>query len=145
MRGPKTRPASERFWEKVAVVEGDGCWLWKASLDRRGYGQFGVGSYGASKTVRAHRFAYEDRVGPISEGLTLDHLCMTPACVRPDHLEPVTTQVNTRRWADTVTHCPKGHEYTEGNTIRSKRGWRGCRECANALHREKQYWRKATA
>lgn len=142
MAGPTPRPADERFWEKVA--KSDGCWLWTASLDKRGYGQFGVGTRERSKTVRAHRFAYEDAVGPIPEGLTLDHLCGQHACVRPSHLEPVTTQINTRRWADTITHCPQGHEYTEANLVKSKTGWRGCRECANARQREKQYWRVAT-
>ena len=66
------------------------CHTWVGALDRDGYGKFWVdGHY-----VAAHRFAYERRVGPIPEGLEIDHLCMNRACVRPQHLEPVTHQEN---------------------------------------------------
>lgn len=45
----------------------------------------------------AHRAMYEQEVGPITEGLELDHLCRQTMCVNPSHLEPVTHAVNLRR------------------------------------------------
>jgi hypothetical protein len=84
-----------RFWSWVDK-SGD-CWLWLGTTDRDGYGRFGIGPVGSRQKVRAPRYAYELQVGPISTGLTIDHLCRVRGCVRGSHLEPVTTQVNTAR------------------------------------------------
>ena len=86
------RTAKERFWAKVKKT--DGCWLWTGWKNDRGYGNFEVDS---TRTVKAHRFAYEVLVGPIPDGLTLDHLCRNPSCVNPEHLEPVTLRENIMR------------------------------------------------
>ncbi len=71
------------------------CWLWTMSLDGRGYGQM----WDREKRTRvtAHRFLYEHIVGPVPEGLDLDHLCRVRHCVNPAHLEPVTRAENVRR------------------------------------------------
>jgi hypothetical protein len=45
----------------------------------------------------AHRRSYERDVGPIPEGLQIDHLCAERACINPDHLQPVTARENIRR------------------------------------------------
>ncbi len=82
-----------RFWMKVNFT--DTCWLWNAHLDREGYGGFSVGGM----SVPAHRWAYEFCVGPIPDGLTIDHLCRVHNCQNPDHLEPVTRRENVRRGA----------------------------------------------
>ncbi len=91
----------ERFMLNVQVDEGTGCWLWTASRGRSGYGQIQIGRKsrnGHNSPALAHRVSYELFVGPIPEGLQLDHLCETRACVNPDHLEPVTNQENARRY-----------------------------------------------
>lgn len=71
---------------------GDGCWEWRASRRGYGYGEILIGP--GKKKAPAHRVMYEYFVGPIPEGLELDHLCENPRCVRPDHLEPVTHSEN---------------------------------------------------
>lgn len=71
------------------------CWTWKLSLDGNGYAQMWDRR---RRTIRrAHRIFYELIVGPIPRGLFLDHLCRNRDCVNPDHLEPVTNLVNSRR------------------------------------------------
>jgi hypothetical protein len=74
------------------------CWVWRRALDSNGYGRAWAG--GGSHRV-AHVVMYERLRGPVPEGLELDHLCRNPACVRPDHLEPVTHAENIRRGKNT--------------------------------------------
>lgn len=82
---------TSRFWTKVAITPS--CWLWLAATNQNGYGTFSH----ESRPCKAHRFAYELLVGPIPEGLVLDHLCRVRNCVNPSHLEPVTQVENLRR------------------------------------------------
>ena len=87
---------ASRFWTKVDKRPhmSDGCWLWMASKrNSKGYGQF----WADGKIVPAHRWAYEQFKGPIPDGLQIDHLCRTPACVNPAHLEAVTAKENNNR------------------------------------------------
>ena len=89
---------------------------------------------------RLHRAIYEKFVGPIPDGLTIDHLCRNRLCVNPAHLEPVTLAANVLRGESLPaknarkTHCPKGHPYDETNTHITKQGWRICKAC----NRERQ-------
>lgn len=129
-----------RFWKKVNKDAPGGCWLWTASCVADGYGQFNKGS---KQMVRAHRFAYEACVGPIPDGLTLDHLCRVRGCVNPAHLEPVSMRVNIMRGQSSgavnarKTHCIHGHEFTPENTQTSQsRGWRRCLTCFRVRDRE---------
>ena len=105
--------------------------MWSAYRDRNGYGHFRLGS----KVVLAHRFSYERTRGPIPEGKVIDHLCRTPACVNPVHMEVVTPRVNTLR-GDGIssinsrkTSCRRGHQFTAENTRVEKDGARVCRRC----------------
>lgn len=118
-----------RFHESYAVDETTGCWLWTSYRAKNGYAQISV----AGRLTLAHRFSYELHVGPIADGLQLDHVyergCRHKHCVRPDHLEPVTHQENALRAKALVTACPQGHPYDEINTSRRPNGWRTCKEC----------------
>lgn len=132
---PAYRDPWERFWEKVNKAGPihptlrTPCWLWTACL-LVGYGQFRAGKQGGS--CLAHRWLYERLRGPIRAGLELDHLCRTPRCVNPDHLEPVTRQVNNDRGYgnNRKTHCTQGHPYDAENTSHRERDKsRQCKEC----------------
>lgn len=119
---------------RISPEPNSGCWLWTGRLSSRGYALTRVGT----KTVRAHRVIYELFKGPIPKGLEPDHTCKLKGCVNPEHLEPVTHQINVQRGqlgATTkarcvaITHCPRGHEYTTANTsIIMNRGY-ACRNC----------------
>lgn len=79
--------ALERFMDKVELTTD--CWLWTgALLEQTGYGQF---RDAASKVVKAHRWSYEHHVAPIPAGHQVHHRCGVRRCVRPDHLEAITT------------------------------------------------------
>lgn len=78
-----TLAVDDRFWSKVDKSGGpDACWIWKAALDRKGYGAFQV----SGKVVKAHRFAYELVNGPIPDGLCGLHRCDNPGCCNPAHI-----------------------------------------------------------
>lgn len=121
-------PLEDRFWAKVDRT--NTCWNWTGALTY-GYGRFSL----HTKVVQAHRFSYELLVGPIPEGLQLDHLCRNHSCVNPIHLEPVTGRVNVLRGNTIVaeqaarTHCPKGHAYDDANTRIDAKRCRHCRAC----------------
>ena len=124
---PRSIALLERIQSKYAEDE-NGCWIWNAARDRHGYGHIKVGGR-LGRLLRAHRVAYELLVGPIPEGLQLDHLCRVRSCINPAHLEPVTSGENTRRspW-NSATHCRNGH----ARPIDSPAGRRRCLVCHRA-------------
>lgn len=123
-------PFDVRFWRLVDRRAVDECWLWLGNKTR-GYGAFRVDP---RHSRMAHRIAYELLVGPIEDGLQLDHLCRNASCVNPAHLEPVTSRENIVRERAARGHCPKGHPYDAANTS-VWGGRRYCRTCRNAARR----------
>lgn len=127
---PGQMSLEQRFWAKVDK-SGD-CWLWTAAICQTGgYGRVKVDG----KMLKAHRVAYELTIGPIPDGLTLDHLCRVRRCVNPAHLDPCTMGENTSRGTTWLvhrskTHCPHGHPYSGENLRVDKQGYRHCRTCA---------------
>ncbi len=132
------KSASERFWARVDK-SGD-CWLWLGErtkpADEDGYGRIRA----PQGRIVAHRFAYEEKHGPVPAGMVLDHLCRTRLCVNPDHLEPVTAYVNMMRGAGfparqlAQTHCLRGHPLA-GDNLRLVNGGKSrcCRACRRML------------
>ncbi len=121
-----------RFWKKVAVEGGSGCWLWTAAKYSNGYGAF----YPSGKPRRsalAHRYAYRHLIGEVPDGLDLDHLCRVRNCVNPAHLEPVTRSENLLRKPKRQTvipaECKNHHAMTSANTYLPPGGSWACKEC----------------
>jgi hypothetical protein len=148
--GPRRKasrtPVKERIQARVTVDPG-GCWLMDGRL-RNGYALIRDAE---GKQRDAHRVVYEEYVGPIPEGLQLDHVCHTldkdcagghscphRRCVNPAHLEPVTQRENALRGVSfsavnaAKTHCGNGHEFTPENTYYRTPTHRVCRACNNA-------------
>lgn len=118
----------ERFVNKVEIDRETGCWNWTAHT---------LSGYGQLDHRAAHRFSYEHHIGPIPDGLQIDHLCRNRRCVNPEHLEPVTQRENILRgeapaaYLARQTHCKRGHEFTSDNILAGR--WRRCKRC----HRER--------
>lgn len=137
--------------EKVAM-QSDDCWIFTGSLGGGGYGKIAVDR----KARPAHRVMYERLVGPVPDGMVLDHLCSVRTCVNPAHLEPVTQRENVLRsiakgdapHMTPSSHCRKGHEFTPENTQhvidRFGRPGRRCRRCVarnQRAYKARRAWR----
>ena len=147
------RPLHDRLVEKVAFPEDPeafwtGCWLWTGALNNKGYPT----SWDGTKAAYAHRLSFSLWRGPIPDGLTIDHLCFTPRCINPLHLDACTHAENVERsrvagrqaqahWARKKTHCKHGHPFDLLNT-RWVDGRRHCRACRKEIDRRNQAKRK---
>jgi len=124
----RTATLRRRLLAKIEKLP-SGCWHWTGYVNSHGYGRIGING----RRVMTHRAAYELFVGPIPEGLQIDHLCRLRSCCNPEHLEAVTPQENTLR-SDVTKHrdgfCSRGHERNAANTYYHKNRPGGdCRIC----------------
>lgn len=122
------------------VITDDGHHMWQGATAGGPEGDpYGVFTPSADEGQQyAHRWIYEQKVGPIPDDHVIDHLCRIHLCENHEHLEPVTYSVNITRGLlpdilrakfSAITHCPQGHEYTPENTYLQKGNKRNCRAC----------------
>lgn len=119
------------FWAKVVPEPNSGCWLWTGHATAAGYGVW--------KQKYTHRLSCAAVSGPIPRGHHVDHLCRTPLCCNPAHLEAVLPAVNCQRGmrGSLRKRCKYGHAYTPENTWRHADGNRYCRTCKLTRNRER--------
>lgn len=119
----------------------DGCWEWQGFITGRGYGQAYIGS----QKFATHRLMYQLVVGPIPDGLVIDHLCRNRRCLNPRHLEPVTNHENILR-GDLLTDnrilcLRRRHVLSSVGVYVDSEGSKRCRECrleSKRRYRQKQ-------
>lgn len=134
----------KEFERHIMPEPNSGCHIWLGSLNGEGYGCFAIEKRRHGRRINAHRWIWEQKHGPIPNGLDPDHLCRVRCCVNDNHIELVTRQVNVQRGVpyrpDTKkSHCIHGHELTPDNTQPRKDGGRRCLQCRR---RAKFEWRE---
>lgn len=134
LAGQERKTLESKFWSKVFKT--GHCWLFIGGKHSKGYGSFWFcGSH------RAHRVSWFLLGNDIPVGKELDHICRTRSCVRPDHLEVVTSRENFLRGAHPnaiqakSNTCKKGHSFSSSNTRYKADGSRLCHQCSQA------YWK----
>ena len=110
------------------------CWIWKGTKNRKGYGQFRL----HNKLRVVTRVMYFNYKGEgFNSDIQICHSCDNPSCINPSHLFVGTNQENQidsvikgRHSKSRLTHCPKGHPYSQENTyFKPNTRWRVCRKC----------------
>jgi hypothetical protein len=113
-----------RFLNKIRIAD-TGCWIWQASTNGVGYGQFVP-----SRPMLAHRFAYQYFIGELIPSLEIDHICRVKLCVNPLHLRQVTRAENLTNWLrPPCARCGK-------ETTVNAKGERRCFPCQKIRGRE---------
>jgi HNH endonuclease len=141
-------PVFERIMRRTVVNEQTACWECDLSVSKRwGYARVCIkrAAYfgGVVGSLVAHRVIYTLLVGPVADGLVLDHLCRVRHCVNPAHLEPTTYHENVvarTTLGKSAINARKrlrvrGHRLDGDNLALRPDGHRNCRECKLAQQR----------
>ena len=131
----------KRIMDRVQIDPASGCWIWTGSKYPSGRGRITV----AGRRWTIYRATYTEWIGPIPEGLVLDHfVCERGECCNPEHVRPATQRENVLR-GDTISSraaaaraCPAGHEYSGTNLYIRPNGKRHCRACDREIHRRQR-------
>ena len=151
-RAAYTTPVFTRLFSRC-VESDNGCWEWQGSKNADGYGTISA----RCKQFRTHRVVWQLIFGEIGN-LHVCHSCDNPSCCNPEHLFLGTNQQNMQDRQSkgrtknidagrakhhaamrSITHCPKGHEYSGTNVRFRLSGARYCAECyriRNSLYRK---------
>lgn len=125
--GPKMRDVDAKFKARTRR-EGD-CLVWTAGLKSSGYGKIHADGRGQP----AHVWAYKRFVGPVPEGMEVDHRCWNRACVETSHLRLVTHKQNN-----------ENHQGAPANSTTGVRGvWRRSKDgkfIAEVMHHKVKYY-----
>lgn len=120
-------------------ITASGCWEWTGSRGHQGYGV----CRWMNKTKVIPRISYELFIGPIPDGLFVLHRCDNPPCFNPEHLFAGTKKDNRldqiakgRDPAKNASHCKRGHEFSEANTLIHSTGRRQCVACKNMTQKQ---------
>lgn len=114
------------------------CWVWTGGVGGSGYGAMNFRDWESKDRYMgpAHIWAYNHYVGPVPEGLQIDHQCRNRLCCNPAHLEPVTPKENMRRVFQHKKTCAQGHPWIPENIWKHKGGGNYCKICSKERHKE---------
>ena len=95
----RPRNTEADFWPLVSISKPNGCWPFKGTVDKDGYGKFRL-----IPESLAHRVAYLLKVGPIPKGAHVLHSCDNPPCCNPSHLFLGSPSINMKDMWDKRRH-----------------------------------------
>ena len=91
----------------VKIGEPGDCWEWQGNINKKtGYGKKQFNGL----TLLAHRWVWETLLGPIEDGMVINHKCSNKSCVNPHHLEVVSQAENCRHGKGTKLTADQAKE-----------------------------------